>query len=48
MTIWKFISQAGLLAMLSLGAGSAFAADLKFEHILNIGSVGDGEGQFNY
>lgn len=33
---------------LSLLAGTAAAADLRFEHVMNIGSEGVGEGQFKY
>jgi hypothetical protein len=37
---------AGMFAMLSVsGAG---AAELKFQHVMNIGTEGVGEGQFKY
>ena len=41
------------LALLAFGltaavGGPAMAADLKFEHVMNIGAVGTGEGQFKY
>jgi DNA-binding beta-propeller fold protein YncE len=35
-------------AAVSLFAGYAGAAELKFEHVMNIGSTGVGEGQFKY
>jgi hypothetical protein len=42
----------GAAALLALGltatVGPAVAADLKFEHVMNIGTVGTGEGQFKY
>src|SRR3954468_21085916 len=40
---------AGFLALgLAVSVGPAVAADLKFEHVMNIGAVGTGEGQFKY
>lgn len=36
------------LAVAVLVSGPAGAADLKFEHVMNIGSAGNGEGQFQY
>jgi DNA-binding beta-propeller fold protein YncE len=37
---------AGMFAMLSVS--SASAAELKFQHVMNIGTEGAGEGQFKY
>ena len=34
--------------LLTLSVGAAAAAGLKFEHVMNIGSEGTGEGQFKY
>src|SRR3978361_58572 len=45
---YKFGSRLALVATVLLGAGSASAAGRMFEHVLNIGSAGDGEGQFSY
>jgi hypothetical protein len=42
---WRSIA-AGLALLLPLGM--AEAAELKFEHVMNIGSDGTGEGQFKY
>lgn len=48
MAIWRNISSVGFLTALFLGAGAAFAADLKFVHVLDIGAEGVDEGQFKY
>ena len=37
-----------LCAALALAAASAQAGEVKFEHVMNIGSEGTGEGQFKY
>ena len=43
------VCVAGLFALgLTIAVGPAVAADLKFEHVMNIGAVGTGEGQFKY
>ena len=39
---------AAVSAALALLAGSVSAAELKFEHVMNIGSEGVAEGQFKY
>ena len=41
------ICAAGLLAF-GLTVSPAAASDLKFEHVMNIGDVGTGEGKFKY
>jgi len=43
----RFVSG-GVLACAFLLATSALAQDVKFEHVMNIGSEGTGEGQFKY
>ena len=43
------VCVAGLFALgLTVAVGPAVAADLKFEHVMNIGTIGTGEGQFKY
>jgi DNA-binding beta-propeller fold protein YncE len=43
------IYAAGLLALgLTATVSPAVAAELKYEHVMNIGAVGTGEGQFKY
>jgi hypothetical protein len=46
------ISQARLKIAAAVAAvllsASAHAADLRFEHVMNIGAEGSGDGQFKY
>ena len=43
------LSAAGLVALgLMASVGPALTAELKFEHVMNIGTAGTGEGQFKY
>src|SRR5262249_55215357 len=39
---------AGAALLLSTGVFTATAAELKFEHVMNIGTEGTGAGQFKY
>ena len=47
--MWHLKSRLVLTASLALAvASTAFAGDLRFEHVKSIGSEGVGEGQFEY